>query len=149
MPIFTDREFKKVIVVNRGKPKLEILNQIFKSELYVFNTIDEFNDLGGKINYDFDLIINATSSGVDGNSVGISLKVFERCPLVVDIFYGPKPTKFMIEAKSNGAIKVVDGLEMLVEQAAESFFLWTGLIPETKAVLNNLRNKITSKNEKK
>ena len=64
-------------------------------------------------------------------------------------FYGPKPTKFMIEAKSNGAIKVVDGLEMLVEQAAESFFLWTGLIPETKAVLNNLRNKITSKNEKK
>ena len=148
LPMFSNSEFEKVVVVNRGKPKLEILNKIFKSELYVFSTIDEFNDSRGKINYKFDLIINATSSGVDGNSVGISLKVFEKCPLVVDIFYGPKPTKFMTEAKFNGAIKVIDGLGMLVEQAAESFSLWTGLKPETKLVLENLRNKIISEDGK-
>jgi shikimate dehydrogenase len=56
--------------------------------------------------------------------------------------YDPHPTPFMQLAKKGGAVKVADGLGMLVEQAAEAFFVWRGVHPQTAAVYQELRRRL-------
>jgi shikimate dehydrogenase len=56
-----------------------------------------------------------------------------------DMMYGAQLTLFLQWAQRHGAKEVADGLGMLVEQAAESFYLWRGVRPETKAVMEQLR----------
>ncbi len=85
----------------------------------------------------FDLVINATSLGHDGSHPGLPLSIFHPERLCYDLNYGAvaEPLrKFCLEAK----IHYQDGLGMLVEQAALSFELWTGKIPDTKPVLEQL-----------
>lgn len=59
-----------------------------------------------------------------------------------DMMYGAEPTVFMAWAKQHGAGGIADGLGMLVEQAAESFHIWRGIQPETKAVISDLRSRL-------
>ena len=85
----------------------------------------------------FDLVINATSLGHDGSHPGLPLSMFHPESLCYDLNYGAvaEPLrKFCLEAK----IRYQDGLGMLVEQAALSFELWTGRMPDTKPVLEQL-----------
>jgi shikimate dehydrogenase len=56
------------------------------------------------------------------------------------MMYGSEPTAFVRWGQSHGAAKALDGLGMLVEQAAESFFLWRGAQPDTAAVIEALRS---------
>ena len=65
--------------------------------------------------------------------------VFSECSLAVDLTYAALPTPFMQLAKESGAVRVEGGLGMLVAQAAESFALWTGRMPDTKPVYEKLR----------
>ena len=85
----------------------------------------------------FDLIINATSTSLNNADLDLNHKVFHEGSLAYDMMYG-KETSFIREAKSQGS-KTSDGLGMLVEQAAEAFFIWHQIKPETKSVIESLR----------
>jgi shikimate dehydrogenase len=85
----------------------------------------------------FDVIINATSASLNDNNPGIHNEVFHEKCLAYDMVYG-KETSFMKQAKSRGS-KTSDGIGMLVEQAAEAFFIWHKIRPQTKTVINLFR----------
>ena len=96
-----------------------------------------FADLEGK---QFDLVINATSSSLAGELPPLPAGVFAPGGLAYDMMYGRGLTPFLAFAEEQGAApKLADGLGMLVEQAAESFFLWRGVRPETAPVIELLR----------
>jgi shikimate dehydrogenase len=83
----------------------------------------------------FDLVINATSAGLSDQAPPVP--PLGKNTLAYDMVYG-RETPFLAAAKRAGA-RTSDGLGMLVEQAAESFFVWRGVRPETRAVLAKLR----------
>ena len=85
----------------------------------------------------FDLIINATSASLNESDLGIDNKVFHEKSLAYDMMYG-KETPFIKQAKSQQS-KTSDGLGMLVEQAAEAFYIWHHIKPRTKSVIDLLR----------
>lgn len=95
-------------------------------------------DFGALAGRQFDLLINATSASLDDQSLPIAAALFAREALAYDMMYGTGATPFLAQAKAGGAI-TADGLGMLVEQAAESFFLWRGMRPDTEPVLRRLR----------
>jgi shikimate dehydrogenase len=87
----------------------------------------------------YDLVINATSASVADETPPLPDNVFARDSLAYDLMYAEQATPFMRLAAAQGAARVTDGLGMLVEQAAEAFFLWRGTRPETASVLDALR----------
>lgn len=89
----------------------------------------------------FDVIINATAAGIDGTVPEVPTEVVTADTLCYDMMYGDAPTAFVRWAAAAGAGQAFDGLGMLVEQAAESFFLWRGVRPETAPVIRALRGR--------
>jgi shikimate dehydrogenase len=87
----------------------------------------------------FDLIVNATSASLAGALPPLPPGVFARGALAYDMMYGLDETPFLAFARAEGAAALADGLGMLVEQAAESFFIWRGVRPDTAPVLKLLR----------
>lgn len=87
----------------------------------------------------FDLIINATSSGIDDQAPAIRPECLLPGGTCYDLMYAKEPTAFMRWGLAHGAGLVLDGLGMLVEQAAEAFFLWRGLRPDTTEILAKLK----------
>ena len=96
-----------------------------------------YDELAG---HRFDLVINATSSSLEGELPPLPAGVFAGGSLAYDMMYGKGLTPFLAIAQSQGAARFADGLGMLVEQAAESFFLWRGVRPDTGPVIKRLRN---------
>ncbi len=88
----------------------------------------------------FDLIINATSVGLDGGVPTIPRDCLAVGGWTYDMLYGDAPTPFLRWGREQGAARALDGLGMLVEQAAESFFLWRGVHPSTAPVIARLRS---------
>jgi shikimate dehydrogenase len=85
----------------------------------------------------FDLVINATSAGLEDTELPLPAGLFASGCLAYDMVYG-KTTPFLRQAAAAGAT-TTDGLGMLVEQAAEAFLVWRGLRPATQAILEELR----------
>jgi shikimate dehydrogenase len=87
----------------------------------------------------FDIIINATSASLNGEVPDIPKDIITQESFCYDMMYSAQPTAFQRWANEQGATVCVDGLGMLVEQAAESFYLWRGVHPQTKEVINMVR----------
>jgi shikimate dehydrogenase len=86
----------------------------------------------------FDLVINSSASSMQGIATPVGAAVLTRGALAVDLMYGPQAQPFLDWASSHGA-QPRDGLGMLVEQAAEAFYVWRAVRPQTAPVLAALR----------
>jgi shikimate dehydrogenase len=95
--------------------------------------------LDGLAGQGFDLIINATSAGLKGGAPAIPSGCLAPGGWAYDMLYGDAAIPFLHWSKKQGAAQALDGLGMLVEQAAESFFLWRGMRPSTAPVIALLR----------
>jgi shikimate dehydrogenase len=89
----------------------------------------------------FDVVINASASSLQGAPVPVPASVLRPGALAVDLMYGSAAAPFLGWAREAGA-HARDGLGMLVEQAAEAFFLWRGVRPATAPVLHALRERL-------
>jgi len=87
----------------------------------------------------FDIVVNATSASLVGELPPLPPHLFCGGALAYDMMYGSEPTPFLHWAGEQGAARCADGLGMLVEQAAESFFVWRGVRPDTAPVIAMLR----------
>ncbi|GIU17328.1 MULTISPECIES: shikimate dehydrogenase [unclassified Shewanella] len=123
----------KLTIVNRTQAKAEALVELFSS-------YGDVNSLpithAGK---SYDVIINSTSSSLSGEVPNISSDSITSQTVCYDMMYGKQPTSFNIWAKAQGAKQTVDGLGMLVGQAAESFYIWRKVKPSVESVLIELR----------
>ena len=95
--------------------------------------------LDGPEGQDFDIIINATAASLTGEVPALPTSIITAESWCYDMMYADQATAFMNWADEQGADKIMDGLGMLVEQAAESFYLWRGVRPDTAAVIKELR----------
>ncbi|OGS95802.1 MAG: shikimate dehydrogenase [Gallionellales bacterium RIFCSPLOWO2_02_FULL_57_47] len=133
-------------IFNRTTDKAQQLShglQVFlKRDLYTRkglkfglpNFVNSYAELSSK---QFDFVINATSAGLTGSEIPLPPTIFAPGALAYDMMYG-RETPFMKFAREHGA-QVADGLGMLVEQAAESFYIWRGIRPDTAPVIAVLR----------
>ena len=128
----------------QGPAALVIANRtVAKAE----QLVHEFADLGPLaasgfdwIDAPVDLIINGTSASLAGELPPIAPSLIAPDHTVCyDMMYAKEPTAFNRWASEHGAARTLDGLGMLVEQAAEAFYLWRGVRPDTAPVLQHLR----------
>lgn len=98
-------------------------------------------------NQTFDLIINGTSASLHGQLPPLPAGLITPTTWCYDMMYARAPTPFMQWAQSQEAIKVVDGLGMLVEQAAEAFYLWRGVKPQTTEVIQQVRQQLLNESQ--
>jgi len=89
-----------------------------------------------------DIVINATSGGLQGERSAVPDALLRGARLAYDMVYAAGPTPFVQQAQAAGCPLCVDGLGMLVEQAAESFRVWRGVMPATEPVLQSLRTEL-------
>jgi len=100
-----------------------------------------FDDLGEQA---YDVVINATSASLAGEVPAIPASVMKSESLCYDMAYSKGDTPFLKWAKDNGCARAVQGCGMLVEQAGESFQLWRGVRPQTRPVLEALRERASA-----
>jgi len=124
-----------VTIANRTVAKAEQLQDAFAEVLSV--KAYSYENLPAT---DFDLIINGTSMSLEGKLPPISSAVFASNCCCYDMMYAETDTAFVAWAKQSGVELALDGLGMLVEQAAESFAIWHGVRPDTDAVLRAFRS---------
>lgn len=129
-----------IVIANRTFTKAEeaarrLIEIVQASRSNVLSMAKRFEELDGM---QFDLIINSTSAGLTDSVLPIPDSIFAEGCLAYDMMYG-RETPFMVQARRNGA-QVADGLGMLVEQAAEAFYLWRGVRPDTQPVMEKLRS---------
>jgi shikimate dehydrogenase len=90
----------------------------------------------------FDLIINGTAASLQGDLPPLADGLLAPGAWCYDMMYGADETPFNGWARAQGAAKTMDGLGMLVEQAAESFFIWRQVRPDTGSVIELLRQQL-------
>lgn len=125
------------VIANRTISKAEALAELFSG--YGNLTASSYEALQGQ---SFDLIINGTSASLQGKLLPLPDGLLNQGGWCYDMMYANTATTFMLWAQAQGAACVLDGLGMLVEQAAESFYIWRGVRPKTGAVIRKLRQGI-------
>lgn len=123
------------IIASRSRDKAWRLEDQFEPFGQWFTRLScaDFSELRGQ----FDVIINATSASIAGQRPLIPDSVYKPTSLAYDLMYANQPTLFMQHAALHGA-RTRDGWGMLVEQAAEAFYIWRGIRPDTSSLLERL-----------
>ena len=128
-----------LVIANRTVEKAENLAQVFTDLGPVFASGYDW------LEESVDLIINATSASLSGELPPIAASLIQPGhTFCYDMMYGKEPTAFCRWASEHGAAQAVDGLGMLVEQAAEAFLLWRGVRPDSAEVLAEMRRQLAS-----
>ena len=133
LPALLQREPGSVTLLNRTLARAQTIQQDFAGVAPL-----QVADYDGFSASTFDLIINATSMSLSGQMPPVPAQVIGSDTFCYDMAYGTTDTAFVTWARSHGAT-AADGLGMLVEQAAESFYLWRGVRPATAEAINSLR----------
>ena len=134
LPPLVQQNPAQIVIANRTIDRAERLVEKFSG-----NTSIEAVSYNNLSENKFDVLINGTSLSLAGKLPPIPNNILKEHACCYDLMYSSEPTVFMRWAKEQGAAKILDGLGMLVEQAAEGFFIWHGVKPETAPVLNALR----------
>lgn len=132
-PLLAERP-ATLLVANRTPERAEQLAEIFAAHGSVATcSFEELEPLEA-----FDIVVNATSAGLDGEQPPFPGSLVGEATFCYDLAYSLKGTPFVEWAQSHGAGRAVQGWGMLVEQAAESFRIWRGVMPDTAPILAQL-----------
>lgn len=129
-----DQQPRQFTIVNRTMDRAHELVQHFAGRGNI--NAKSFAALEGE---QFDIVINATSASLQGDLPPLPVSTIIHAEIIYDMMYGREPTLFLQWAQQQGAGNISDGLGMLVEQAAESFFIWRNVKPDTTPVIRKLR----------
>jgi shikimate dehydrogenase len=134
-PDLLDAGIADLFIVNRTPERADALGDALGEPSRVHpRYFDDLTALG-----EFDLILNATSAARDAAFPSLPMSLVGSRTTAVDLSYGEAAIAFLSWARAAGSLDAIDGLGMLVEQAAESFELWHGVRPETDAIYAELR----------
>lgn len=125
----------QIVIANRTVSKAETIVSEFKD----FDNLIacDYADLSKQ---QFDLIINATSASLSNQLPPLADTLLAEAGCCYDLAYSNEPTAFVRWGQARHALKSLDGLGMLVEQAAEAFAIWRGIRPDTAPVISLLEN---------
>lgn len=137
MPALLAQKPASICIANRTLSRAEDLVRHFAGEVEM--DASEFNTLVGR---QFDFIINGTSAGLQGELPPLPDGLLADGAWCYDMLYGRGETPFQAWASAQGASQAIDGCGMLVEQAAQSFYIWRGTMPNTAAVITALRQSL-------
>ncbi|MDL2058597.1 shikimate dehydrogenase [Mesosutterella sp. AGMB02718] len=130
LPSLLELNPKWIAVANRTMERAEALASSFGIDAIAYEETAAEH---------FDLIINATSTSLSNLAPPVPKAAFAEASLAYDLVYAARPTPFMELALKSGARKAVDGLGMLIEQAAESYADWRGVRPDTASTYGEIR----------
>ena len=126
-----------LVITNRTLVKAEAMLTKARAKAGTSVCVCALDDLHSQ---QFDIVINATSTGLSDSVLPLPRTIFSQGCLAYDMMYG-RETPFMLLARSHGA-QVVDGLGMLIEQAAETFYGWRGVRPTTPTVMREIKESV-------
>ncbi|QBQ96662.1 shikimate dehydrogenase [Paraburkholderia pallida] len=138
-----ERQPREITIVNRTAQKAHALVEQFEGAAREFGCLINGGGPDAVDAKPYDVIVNATAGSLDAALPECDARAFGTGTLAYDMMYGAEPTVFMRHAESLGA-RASDGLGMLVEQAAESFFVWRGVRPDGAPVLAALRKQLAA-----
>ena len=127
-----------LVIANRTVAKAQTLAEEFADLGEV--SASSFEALAGQ---QFDLVINGTAASLHGDLPPLPDGILASGAWCYDMMYSTDETPFNAWSRAQGAVKTMDGLGMLVEQAAESFFLWRHVRPQTAPVIVQLRSQLS------
>lgn len=120
----------ELIIANRTVSKADAIAEQFKNFAKYKSSVTSCA-LSEIPKQPFDLVLHATSAGLQGDNVELPVEIIGPNTCCYDLLYSDQDTPFMTWARNHNAGKVVDGFGMLLEQAAEAFYLWRGQRPDT------------------
>ncbi len=137
--LLLDARPARLVVANRTPQKAEQLAERLRRARGLGTALLSASGYAELTGQAFDLIINSTSASLNNAVPELPDGVFARDCLAYDMMYGEGLTPFLEKALTQGAARLADGIGMLVEQAAESYFIWRGVRPQTGPVIAALK----------
>ncbi len=138
LPALLEKAPLKIVIANRDEVKAQRL--VAEKKAHVDLLACGLSQVPDEI---FDIVINATSAGHAGLAPDINQAVFSAKTIAYDLSYRQVAQQFLQLAKRTGVVRCVDGIGMLAELNALTFYLWHGIYPETHSILDQLAQKIT------